>query len=115
VIMVFSLTIWPWKQNLEQLIAHSTAIIVGTQFWYPHQGGVYLLWYTPLFLLVIFRPHIRRQTAPDFSEKSDSSKNLDDSSYSDKGVRKISLDSGIGKKSDAVRGPVGSRIPHKHN
>ena len=57
VLLVF-LTIWPRKKSLENLISASTAIIVATQFWYPEQGGVYVLWYLPLFLLVVFRPRL---------------------------------------------------------
>ena len=63
-ILAISLTIWPRKKNLEHLIAHSAAIIVGTQFWHPLQGGVYLLWYLPLMLMVVFRPRLAHLTAP---------------------------------------------------
>ena len=51
-VVTAALTIWPRKKNLEHLFSHSTAIVIGTQFWYPQQGGVYLLWYLPLLLLV---------------------------------------------------------------
>ncbi|MBM4076491.1 MAG: hypothetical protein FJ267_12740 [Planctomycetes bacterium] len=57
-VMLTALSIWPLKKNLEHLIAHSTAVVVATQFWYPHQGGVYILWYLPLFLIVTFRPKL---------------------------------------------------------
>jgi hypothetical protein len=57
-IMLVVLTVWPRQKNLEHLIASSTAIVVGTQFWYPQAGGVYLLWYLPLLLLVVFRPRL---------------------------------------------------------
>lgn len=57
VLLVF-LTIWPRKKNLEHLISHSAALVVGTQFWYPQQTNVYVLWYLPLLLLVIFRPAV---------------------------------------------------------
>ncbi len=52
------MTIWPRKKSLEYLISASTAIIVATQFWFPQQGGVYLLWYLPLMLVVVFRPRL---------------------------------------------------------
>ncbi len=52
------MTIWPRKKSLEYLISASTAIIVATQFWYPQQGGVYVLWYLPLVLMVVFRPRL---------------------------------------------------------
>ncbi|MBS0205422.1 MAG: hypothetical protein JSS49_21165 [Planctomycetes bacterium] len=57
-IMLIALTIWPTRKNLEHLLAHSTAVVVATQFWYPHQGGVYVLWYLPLMLVVTFRPRL---------------------------------------------------------
>ena len=57
-IMLVVLTAWPRQKSLEHLIASSTAIVVGTQFWYPQAGGVYLLWYLPLLLLVVFRPRL---------------------------------------------------------
>lgn len=64
-VLTAALTIWPTKKNVEQLIAHSTAIIVGTQFWYPQQGGIYLLWYLPLLLVVVFRPSISHLLPPE--------------------------------------------------
>ena len=57
-VMLVALTIWPRQKTVEHLIAHSAALIVGTQFWYPQQGGVYVLWYLPLLLMVVFRPKI---------------------------------------------------------
>lgn len=64
-VLTAALTIWPVRKNLEQLLAHSTAIVVGTQFWYPQQGGVYLLWYLPLLLLVVFRPSLAHLLPPE--------------------------------------------------
>ena len=63
-VMLVVLTVWPRKKNLEHLMAHSTALVVGTQFWYPQQGGVYLLWYLPLLLLVVFRPRLAQLLPP---------------------------------------------------
>ena len=58
VVMLVALTVWPRRKSLEHLLASSTALIVGTQFWYPQAGGVYLLWYLPLTLAVCFRPRL---------------------------------------------------------
>lgn len=58
VVLLVSLTIWPLKKNVETLLSNSTAIIVATQFWYPDQGGIYVLWYLPLMLVVTFRPRL---------------------------------------------------------
>lgn len=63
-VMLCVLTFVPSNRNLTHLIAHSTAVILGTQFWYPREGGVYVLWYLPLLLLVIFRPVLKQHTAP---------------------------------------------------
>jgi hypothetical protein len=49
---------WPWPKNLAHLIALSAAVLIGIQFWYADQGGVYVLWYLPLLLLLVFRPNL---------------------------------------------------------
>jgi hypothetical protein len=59
-VVLATLTLWPISKNLDQLIARSAAVVVGTQFWYPQQGGTYVLWYLPLVLLVVFRPSLDR-------------------------------------------------------
>jgi hypothetical protein len=64
-VLLAAMTYWPRRKHLEHLTASSAAIIVATQFWYPVQGGVYLLWYLPLLLVVVFRPrlvHLQPQT-----------------------------------------------------
>ena len=71
VAMLVVLVIWPRKKNLEHLIANSTAIVVGTQFWYPQQGGVYLLWYLPLLLVVVFRPRLAGLLPPESTATSE--------------------------------------------
>jgi hypothetical protein len=68
-VIVVMLTYWPRHKTLEQLVAHSTAIIVGTQFWYPLQDGVYTLWYLPLLLVVVFRPSLTHLLPPDRSSR----------------------------------------------
>jgi hypothetical protein len=49
---------WPTPRNLAQVIAQSAAVVIGIQFWYADQGGVYVLWYLPLVLLMMFRPNL---------------------------------------------------------
>lgn len=61
-ILLCVVTIWPRKKNLEHLISASAAIIVGTQFWFPAQGGVYLLWFLPLTVVVMFRTRLSHLT-----------------------------------------------------
>lgn len=66
--MIGLLSWWPRARKIETLLARSAAIIVGTQFWYPQDGGVYLLWYVPLLLAVIFRPALSHLTPPPLVE-----------------------------------------------
>ena len=57
IILVGVSVIWPTARNLGQLIAMQATIIIGVQFWYADQGGVYVLWYLPLLILMILRPN----------------------------------------------------------
>jgi hypothetical protein len=57
--VLITLTIWPRKKDLNHLIAHSTGLVVLSQLWYPERPGVYVLWYLPVLLLVVFRPRLR--------------------------------------------------------
>jgi hypothetical protein len=69
-IMLTIMTIWPKSRTVEVLLAQSTAAVVGTQLWYEQQGGVYLLWYVPLMLMVVFRPRLAHLRAPGQAELS---------------------------------------------
>ncbi|MCH7686785.1 MAG: hypothetical protein IH899_08910 [Planctomycetes bacterium] len=64
-VILLLLTIFPRKKTMEHLMAHSTALIVGIQFWYPREGGIYLLWYLPLLLMVAMRPRLAHLGPPD--------------------------------------------------
>jgi len=68
---LIALTIWPVRKNLENLLAHSAAVVVATQFWYPHQGGIYVLWYLPLMLVVTFRPRMNHLPGQDRTSDAD--------------------------------------------
>lgn len=70
-IMVVMMTFWPRKRNMEVLLAQSAAAIIGTQLWYTQKGGVYLLWYIPLLLMVIFRPRLSHLRLNDEEAESD--------------------------------------------
>jgi hypothetical protein len=50
------ITVWPSPKKLAHLIALSAAVLIGLQFWYGDRGGVYVLWYMPLLLVMVFRP-----------------------------------------------------------
>ena len=52
----FTSFFWPSVKTMAHVAAMSAAILIGVQFWYADRGGLYVLWYTPLLLLVVFRP-----------------------------------------------------------
>lgn len=59
---VLTTTFWPRPKDLSHLIALTAAILIGVQFWYADRGGVYVLWYLPLLLLLVFRPNLSDRT-----------------------------------------------------
>lgn len=58
-----SFAIWPAQKNLGTLLSCSAAVMLGIQFWRPHQGGLYMAWYLPLLILTIFRPNLEDRVA----------------------------------------------------
>ncbi len=58
-----SLALWPAQKNLGTLLSCSAAVMLGTQFWQAHQGGVFMAWYLPLLLLTVFRPNLEDRVA----------------------------------------------------
>jgi hypothetical protein len=58
-----SLALWPAQKNLGTLISCSAAVMLATQYWHPHGGGLYMAWYLPLVLLTIFRPNLEDRVA----------------------------------------------------
>jgi hypothetical protein len=58
VVFVLITFLWPAPKNLAHVIALSAAALIGIQFWYANQGGLYVLWYLPLLLLLVFRPNL---------------------------------------------------------
>lgn len=68
-VMLTAMTVLPRPRNLENLLANSTCLVVAAQMWYPHDIGTYVLWYLPLFLIVIFRPRLDRFTPPEAVER----------------------------------------------
>jgi hypothetical protein len=72
VVMLITVTFWPRQKTVEHLLGYSAAIIVGTQFWFTQQGGIYLLWYLPLLLMVVFRPRLTHLRPPALEESAQS-------------------------------------------
>jgi hypothetical protein len=58
-----SMALWPAQKNLGTLLAYSAAVMLGTQFWHAHSGGLAPAWYLPLLLLTIFRPNLEDRVA----------------------------------------------------
>lgn len=61
---VLATLFWPAPKNLAHVMALSAAHLIGIQFWYPDQGGVYVLWYLPFLLLLVFRPNLSASRPP---------------------------------------------------
>jgi hypothetical protein len=59
------IAVWPTPKNLSHLIALSAAVLIGVQFWHADRGGVYVLWYLPLLLLMVFRPNLSTAEPPE--------------------------------------------------
>jgi hypothetical protein len=57
------MAIWPAQKNLGTLLSCSAAVMLASQFWHAHQGGLYMAWYLPLLILTIFRPNLEDRVA----------------------------------------------------
>jgi hypothetical protein len=62
-VICVGMAIWPARKNLGTLLSCSAAVMLGTQFWHAHGGGLYIGWYLPLMLLTIFRPNLEDRVA----------------------------------------------------
>jgi hypothetical protein len=57
------LAIWPAQKNFGTLLSYSAAVMLASQFWHAHLGGLYMAWYLPLLILTIFRPNLEDRVA----------------------------------------------------
>lgn len=57
------LALWPAQKNFGTLLSCTAAVMLGTQFWHAHLGGLYMAWYLPLLILTIFRPNLEDRVA----------------------------------------------------
>ena len=64
VAFLVGIMIWPSPKNLSHLVALSAAVLIGVQFWHADRGGLYVLWYLPLVLLMVFRPNLTGHEPP---------------------------------------------------
>ena len=63
VAMMATLAIWPAPKNLGTLMSCTAAVLLGSQFWKAHNGGLFMAWYLPVLLLVVFRPNLENRVA----------------------------------------------------
>ncbi len=61
--MMATLAIWPSPKNLGTLMSCTAAVLLGTQFWKAHNGGLFMAWWLPVLLLVVFRPNLENRVA----------------------------------------------------
>jgi hypothetical protein len=69
--LVITTGFWPAPKNLAHVLALSAAVLIGTQFWYADRGGIYVLWYLPLLLLLVFRPNLADRRPPIIPPEND--------------------------------------------
>ena len=58
-----SFAAWPSKKDIGTLVAYTAAMMAAVQFWHGFGGGIYVAWYLPLALLVMFRPNVTGRVA----------------------------------------------------
>jgi hypothetical protein len=58
-----SFALWPAQKNLGTLMCCTAAVMLGSQFWHAHGGGLYMAWFWPAALLTIFRPNLEDRIA----------------------------------------------------
>ncbi|MFM7207603.1 MAG: hypothetical protein ACKO4T_13150 [Planctomycetaceae bacterium] len=63
VAMMSTLAIWPAPKNLGTLMSCTAAVLLGSQFWKAHNGGLFMAWWLPVLLLVVFRPNLENRVA----------------------------------------------------
>ena len=63
VAMISTLAIWPAPKNLGTLMSCTAAVLLGSQFWKAHNGGLFMAWFLPVLLLVVFRPNLENRVA----------------------------------------------------
>ena len=63
VLFCASFAAWPNEKNIGTLVSYSAAIMLAVQFWHGFGGGLYMAWYLPMVLLIIFRPNLSGRVA----------------------------------------------------
>lgn len=55
---------WPAPKTLAHVLSLTAAVFIGIQFWYADRGGIYVLWYLPFLMLMVFRPNLSDRVPP---------------------------------------------------
>jgi hypothetical protein len=63
VLFCVSFVAWPAEKNIGTLVSYSAAIMLAVQFWHGFYGGLYMAWYLPMVLLIVFRPNLSGRVA----------------------------------------------------
>lgn len=63
VLFCVSFVAWPVEKNIGTLVSYSAAIMLAVQFWHGFYGGIYMAWYLPMVLLIVFRPNLDGRVA----------------------------------------------------
>ncbi len=67
-VFVIATFFWPAPKNLAHVMALTVAVMLGIQFWFGDQGGVYVFWYLPYLLLLVFRPNLSDRRPPPLAD-----------------------------------------------
>ena len=70
VLLSVSFAFWPSIKDIGTLVAYTAALMAAVQFWHGFGGGLYVAWYLPLALLVMFRPNVAGRVATTEVRKS---------------------------------------------
>ncbi len=70
VAFLVGVSVWPSPKNLSHLISLSAAVLIGVQFWHADRGGVYVLWYLPFLVMMVFRPNLSAAEPPSLDAAS---------------------------------------------
>ncbi len=62
-VLAGSLALWPSEKNLGNLLSGTAALLLFSQLCSIHQAGLYMAWYAPPLILMIFRPSLEDRTA----------------------------------------------------
>lgn len=62
-ILATVLAFWPSQKNFGTLLSSSAALMIGCQYCHPFEGGLYMAWFLPMMILVIFRPNLEDRIA----------------------------------------------------